>query len=251
MAGFDIVQWCDFVRGVADPAIEEEMREYAATGTRPQRRDAELLRRLADYGRETEHEGVPREAVRIAHAIDSLGRPRLGRPRLGRPRLGRPRLGRPEPEEGEEPSLLRRLSFEVLFDSLSRPHLPQLAVTGTRSHGSQGRHLVLKVDKFTIDVRLVREPSPEHTVRPGGFGGSVVTGQILSRDGGVQPVPRAPVFIFAGDKIIRKILASPSGEFHAEGLPDHPLRLCLLVGRAQFIEVPLGARDLSSGAVSG
>ncbi len=219
MAGFDIVQWCDFVRGVADPTVEDEMQERAETGSRSERRDAGLFLRLARYGRETVEQGPPREAVRIAHAIGSL-----------RP----PHFRRPETEEEEEPPLWRRLSFEIFFDSRS-----QLAAAGTRGHGSSGRHLVLEAGEFTVDVRLEREPPPELTVRPGGFGGSVVTGQILSHNGDAAPVPRTPVFIFAGDRIVRKIFASPSGEFHAEGLPDDPLRLCLLVGNAKVIDIPL------------
>ena len=219
MAGFDIVQWCDFVRGVADPAIEEEMRARLETGTRSERRDAELLQRVADYGRETVDHGVPHEAVRIAHAIGSLSRPRLRR----------------SENEDREPSLLRRLSFEVLFDSLRRP----LMVAGTRSHDASGRHLVLEADNYTVDVRLESAPSPGGAARPGGSGGGVLTGQIVRHDGDAQPVPRTPVLILADDTIVRRVFSKESGEFHAEGLPDGPLRVCLLPGYTEVIEISL------------
>ena len=142
---------------------------------------------------------------------------------------------------------LKRLGFEIVFDSLAQ------AAAGVRGPALAGnpfggaadglRHLVLEAERYTVDVRFERRPDPRFTVRPGGFSGAVVAGQIVHKNGETKPMPRTPVLVFAGESIVCSTLSNDSGEFHAEGLPEEPLRLCLLVGRRECIEVPLGQAE--------
>ena len=82
---------------------------------------------------------------------------------------------------------------------------------------------------YTVDVRL--EPA---------VAGSSLVGQILRSSGEAEPLPRTPVLVFAGDDIVGSSLTSPAGEFRADGLPESPLNLCLMVGGDACIEVELG-----------
>ena len=219
MKKFDIAQWVDFVRGVAAPEVERELRRHLESGAARSREEERRWRRVAALGAKDRKREVPEHALRGARAIGSLRRLENGDP-------------------GALP-FFERLGFEIVFDSLRQ------AATGTRGPGLAGgaadpaRHLVLEAESYTVDVRFEPRPDPRHTVRPGGFPGGVVAGQILHRNGETKPLPRTPVLVFSGESIVHSTLSSDSGEFHAEGLPTEPLRLCLLVGRRECIEVPL------------
>lgn len=217
---YDIAHWIDYVRGVAEPELEEEIRRRLESGSERPRSEEERWRRLAVLGCKDAERQVPEAALRGARAIGCLCRP------------------------GESEPQFERLGFDVVFDSLAQ------AAVGTRSPGLAAvmagrpadavRHLVLEADSYTVDVRFEPRPDPRLTVRPGGFTGAVVAGQILHRNGETKPIPRTPILVFAGDRIVHSTLSSDSGEFHAEGLPREHLKLCLLVGRRHCIEIPLG-----------
>ena len=217
---FDIAHWIDFVRGMAEPELEEEMRRRLASGTERPRAEEERWRRLAVLGCKDVERQVPEAALRGARAIGSLCR------------------------SGESEPQFERLGFDVVFDSLTQAAVgtrgPGLAAVMAGRPADAVRHLVLEADSYTVDVRFEPRPDPRLTVRPGGFAGAVVAGQILHRNGETKPIPRTPVLVFAGDTIVHSTLSSDSGEFHVEGLPRESLKLCLLVGRRHCIEIPLG-----------
>ncbi len=220
----DVSQWIDFVRGVAEPEVERELHRELEAGAEESRREEQRWRRVAALGARDSERQVPEAALRVAQAIGCLRRP--------------------DQAEPEAVPFFERLGFDVLFDSLAQPTTgvrgPALAGNPFGGAADAVRHLVLEADRYTVDIRFERQPDPRLTVRPGGFSGAVVAGQILYRNGETQPLPRTPVLVFSGENIVHSTLSSDSGEFHAEGLPEESLKLCLLVGVRECIEVPLG-----------
>lgn len=214
MARFDVTDWCDLVRGVADPDAERQMRERLASGGAGPRRIFDALSRVAAVAKR-DGEVPPEHAVRMAKAIASVRRPR---------------------EEVSRSSLWRYLPFEVSFDSLREP-----ALAGTRDLSPSFRQLSFKAEGFTVDVRWDQEAEPRT---------AVVVGQVLERPaeglGGPRPAALIPVLVTSSDgEIAGHSVTSELGEFHAAGLPDGDLELHVLVGPETCIRLPLdqGAGD--------
>jgi len=214
MPRFDITQWCDFVRGVTDPATEQAMRDHLESGASQARRQVELLRRVASVGRHDLALAIPDYAVRGAKAIGSLRR------------------------QHQVPTLtdaiLRYLPFSITFDSQHQP-----APVGTRDIQSANRQLIFKAEDFTVDVQLEHESDPPTTV---------VVGQLLRCRGTTRPVPEVPVFVVSGDRIVGRSLTGRFGEFQAEGLPRDALDLCLVVAETKCLKLPLGTEQVGVDA---
>jgi len=205
MATFNVTDWCDFVRGVAAPEAEREMRERLASGDAGARRTVGFLTRLAAVARTDQQTQIPEHAVRMAKAIATVQRPAEDTP--------------------ADSALWRFLPVKITFDSLLQP-----AAAGTRGLYPAFRQLSFKADDFTVDVRL--EPDAESR-------GMAVVGQVLESRGEPRPVARVPVLMTAGGKIVGRSLTSRFGEFHAEELPKERLDLFVLVGPETCIAVPL------------
>lgn len=141
MERYDITHWADFVRGVAAPEEEQAMREHLADASPRQRRDVELLQRVAAVGTRDSAAAPPASAVRMVKALGSLRRSRS------------PEARRP---------------WRVLFDSLGEP-----ALAGVRGAPTNDRHLVVESGDVVVDVRF-------EAAEPSRWGGAV-TGQVLRR----------------------------------------------------------------------
>ena len=113
------------------------------------------------------------------------------------------------------------LPFKIAFDSFLQP-----AAAGTRDIQSQDRQLVVDAAPYMVDLRLEQETES-----------AVVVGQLL-RDG-THPVSGVPVLLLAADQVVGRSTTSEFGEFHAEGLPREPLKLCLLIESDKNLEVSL------------
>ncbi len=207
MAKFDITDWSDFVRGVANPKDEETMRQLLAP-TDPDAAETtkvvESLRRVANVGLADAENPVPAHAVRIAKTIASSRQP----------------LDRRDQRQ----SMRRRLRCRVTFDSLLQP-----APAGTRDLDRSHRTMVFEADSYRVDLRLEHELEPRS---------AVAVGQVTQPDEQQDPLAKIPVLVFAGQDEIDRTLTSRFGEFHFEGLPRQPLDLCLLIGE-DFVELPL------------
>ncbi len=204
MKRYDITHWADFVRDTAESTQAEAMAEYLQEASREERRDAELLRRVAAVGRQDRENKVPESAVRIAKALGSVRRTRTS---------------------GSQ------LPFRILFDSFGQP-----AVAGVRGSQPRDRHLVVEAGDFVVDVRF----EPGELSRLGGASGAAVTGQVLRREGS-QPLSDLPVLLLAGDEAVGASRTGESGEFQADGLPEAPLNLWVRVEGGEFIDFPLSA----------
>ncbi len=214
MPRFDIAQWCDFIRGLADPAIEQEMRACLESGAPQARRQVELLGLVASVGRTDLAMAIPEYAVRGAKAIGSLRRPHQ------------------VPTFAD--TILRYLPFSITFDSQHQP-----APVGTRDIQSANRQLIFRAEDFTVDVQLEHETDPSSTV---------VVGQLLRCGDAPRPVPEIPVFVVSGDQLVGRSLTGRFGEFQAEGLPRDELDLCLIVGQKECLKLPLGTEQVGVDA---
>ena len=204
MSNYDITQWTDFVRGVTDAEDEQAMREsLPSAGAREQKME-QLLRRVAEVGRWDTQNAVPEGTVRIVKSFGSL--------------LARRTAAIRKP-------------FQILFDSFAQP-----ALAGVRGGSAEARHLVVESDRHTVDVRH----DPGHRSPSGSLHAGAVNGQLFSSQGS-QPVPQIPVLVLAGDDVVGTSWTGETGDFQADGLPEGPLNLCVLIGSEECIEFPLSA----------
>ncbi len=207
MTDFNIVQWCDFVRGVTDAEEESAMREHLEEN--PQAlRTVELLSRVQGVAEADNALFIPDYALRIVKAAASVSR---------------------APAEVPEASSWRFLPFRIAFDSLRSP-----AQAGTRDLHASYRQVSFQTDEYSLDVHLEHGPGPE---------GDAVIGQVLKLGDEPAPVAEIPVLVASKGRVVGRSLTSRFGEFHAEGLPSTTLHLYALVGEDSCIAVPLEAEE--------
>lgn len=203
MTEHDLVQWCDFVRGVTGVEEESEMRERLESDPQA-RRTVELLSRVQSVAQADNALSIPSYALRIVKAAASVPRAL---------------------EAAPEASAWRFLPFRIAFDSLRSP-----ALAGTRDLHPSYRQVRFQTDEYALDVRLELSPGPE---------GNAVTGQVLELGDEPAPVAEIPVLVASEGRVVERSLTSRFGEFHAEGLPKKTLHLYALVGEDSCIAVPL------------
>ncbi len=220
MSEFNITQWCDFVRGVGDPEKAEQMRDHLEAGSTAARSIVEAMRSGADVGRSDSESPVPLDAVRIAKAIGGTSRANAA-------------------------PTVRRIPCLLAFDSLL-----EAAPAGSRNLQQSHRELTFTARGYSVDLRLEQEIEPPNMV---------MVGQLLrqrdeyasaareirpsreghtDRDNAPQPVSRAPVLVYSGERLIGKAVTGIHGEFQVEGLPRESLDLCVVAGE-DFLELPL------------
>jgi len=196
----DTTQWCDYARGLMKLSSAERMQAELASSERV-RRTVRHFQRVAELARSDTALAIPEYAVRVAKAAGSLRR--------------------------HDSERLARRPFSVLFDSLR----DAVVATGIRDLQPFRHQTVFRSDDYIVDVRVEQETNPN---------GQVVVGQLLRHQEKAQPVPRIPVLVLSGGRVVGRDLTSRFGEFQAAGLPDEPLELCLLIGDESCIDIPLG-----------
>lgn len=211
MKKLDDIHWVDFVRGVADAGIEREIRARLEAGEGEE--EARRWRRLASLARKDREREIPNEADHVRQ-VKAMGRLRGS--------------GRAEPPA-------RPLGWQTARLVFSGGG--QEAPAGARSQETPARHLVFETGTFVVDVRIERQLPGATLAEPAASG--VVNGQILRQSGEPQPVGDTTVLIFHGQEVVSSTVCDDSGEFQAENLPAGDLKLCLLVDRDQYIEIPL------------
>jgi hypothetical protein len=214
MTTFDVTDWCDFVRGVAAPETERDMRERLAAGDAGARGTVDFLARVMAVARIDQETQVPEHAVRSAQAIAAVTRAAATKD-----------CSPPAVEGSGEATLWHFLPAAIAFDSFLEP------AVGTRDLFPAFRQLSFQAEGFTVDVRLEADAGPRGT--------AVVVGQVLATGAEVRPVVRVPVLFTAGGKIVGRSVTSRFGEFQAEELPRERLELYVLVGPETCVAVPL------------
>ncbi|HEX9735021.1 MAG TPA: hypothetical protein VGG06_23865 [Thermoanaerobaculia bacterium] len=204
MTTFDVTEWCDFVRGVAAPEAEREMREQLAAGDARARGTVEFLTRVMAVARTDQETELPEYALRTVKAIAAVQR-----------HADAPAVSTP----------WRFLPVEITFDSLLEP-----AHAGTRDLQPAFRQLSFKAEGYSVDLRLEADAGSRR---------AALVGQVLETRAERRPVARVPVLVTAGGRIVARSLTSRFGEFHAEELPRERLDLFVLVGPETCVAVPL------------
>ncbi len=142
MKHYDVTEWTDFVRGVADPARQRAMEDHLATGCGRCGRIATALRRVVEAGANELRHQPPDYAVRSVKAFFGLHRP-------------------------ERAPGWATTTLPLTFDSALAP-----ASAGTRTLEDRSRQLLFESDDFALDVRLQRQSGDRE---------AMVVGQLLKR----------------------------------------------------------------------
>lgn len=211
MKQFDITQWTDYVRGLADDDDAEHMQAAVRGGSEDAHRNIDILRQMAEVIELDNAQPVPEHAVRLAKAIGSLQRPDTV-----------------THSEGLLSKVLRYLPLDITFDSVLEP-----AAVGTRSLQSHDRQVSFEAAGYCVDLRIERDH--EFTV---------VVGQVLQEevDGSgddLVPVSSLSVVSIHDGRIVQSTLTGELGEFQSERLPNDDLKLCFLVDAEECIEFPI------------
>lgn len=129
-------------------------------------------------------------------------------------------------EHPERAQKLTPLALQLAYDSLLEP-----APVGTRSLQASSRQLVYYAQDYALDLRLDYQHG-SHQIDLGG--------EILNRQSG--PVSDVPAFLIADDQVVSHSVSGSLGEFYMRCTSEGSLRLCLLVGDEECLDVALDRR---------
>jgi len=187
MKHFDITEWSDFARGVADEADRAAMSAHVASGCVPCRDTLALVNRLWEAAREHIRNEPPDHVVRCAKAISVLLTPRR--------------------------SGLSRLVARPVHDGLR-----DLVHAGLRAEEPGSSHGLYEAGPFHITVRLEQER---------GAPIATLVGQLTNREAPDSAMVEAPVLLIAGADVIAHTIYNRFGEFQLDFPPSRNLRLCV------------------------
>ncbi len=224
MTRVDLADWCDLVRGVIAPAREQQLQKLLEVGDPESQRTFKIWQQVAVLARQDQMLEIPPQAEWGAKAIAALRRPAEARPAEARPAKARPAKSSTEGLFEHLGSWWRRLPVTTVFDSLLEP-----APAGTRDLHSPYRQLLFESPEYTVDVRWEHETDQQH---------GVLIGQVLRRSSPPQAATQLPIYVL-GDEILARAQTNRFGEFLADNLPKRPLRLCVIVGERDCLELPL------------
>jgi hypothetical protein len=123
MKHFDIWQWADYVRGLADAAHRSAMDAHLSSGCARCARTASTFRSVAAIAGAEAGCEPPEHAIRYAQAVYSLFRP--------------------------EPTSLPRLLARLVYDSVHQP-LP----AGIRAQAGLARHALYEAGNYYLDLQV-------------------------------------------------------------------------------------------------
>ena len=202
MNHFELGQWADLVRGLANDRIREVMDAHLSSGCLKCRKTVDFLRKvLAAAGAEAEYE-VPEYAVNCARAIHALQKP-------------------------GKVYILPRIVGRLIYDSFKEP-LP----AGSRARHRITRHALYRAADYSIDLRLEYQRGTPNVS---------LVGQITSQKDRNKPLEKLPVFLASGKKVVARAFSNAFGEFQIEYEPTQNLRLYIQASQRlqKRIEVPL------------
>lgn len=127
MKHFDLWQWADFVRGLADPALQAAMAAHLS-GCAQCQRNAEMLKAVAGAARSEAQYEPPAYAIRLAEVLYAYAPP--------------------------EKSRLRKLVARLVHDTALEP-LP----AGIRNQERRSRRALYEAGGYHLDLQLELEPA--------------------------------------------------------------------------------------------
>jgi hypothetical protein len=196
---YDIVDWTDYVRGLAETSLASQMRQHLDAGCEKCARTAHTLQKMVGVIAAEATLDVPELVLHNALSIFSLGRTR------------------------KVP--LTRLLAQLVFDSFRQP-LP----AGVRSRQRLSRHAMYEAGDFCVDLRLENERSA---------GKVNLVGQVGNRKAPESTIANVPVSLLSGHRVVAEAQSNEYGEFHLEYEPKRELWLQVPVKEDVAIEVRL------------
>jgi hypothetical protein len=200
MKHFDITEWTDFARGVAESTDRAAMDAHLLSGCRRCRATLGLMKQvIASTGAISRFE-PPADAVRWAKAISALQRPTR--------------------------SPLFRLVPRLVYDSFSDP-----VPAGIRAEDRVSHHALYEAGDFRLDLRFEQEKgSPLVTL----------VGQLTNDKDPDSSVAEAPVLVVERKEIVAHAISNRFGEFQMDFPPARSLRLRIALDPpTRQIELPL------------
>lgn len=186
MKHFDITQWADYARGLADPAARTAMAEHLSAGCRKCQTTVSLLEKVVPAAKAEVSHQVPDYAVHCAKAIYVLQQP-------------------------ETVHILSGLRSKLVFDSFCEP-MP----AGVRSQHRISRQTLYEAGDYAMDLRQEHERGSRQVT---------LVGQIARRTAPGQAVADVPVYLLAGKSVVARTVSNQFGEFQMEYDPRKHLRL--------------------------
>jgi hypothetical protein len=193
MKHFNISQWSDFARGVADADLGAAMEAHLASGCRRCEPVVKVLREVALMARAEAEYDPPEDAVRCARAIFAMH----------------------QPEKVRFPRMIARL----VHDSIRSP-LP----AGMRSQDRLSRHALYEAGTYYLDLQVERQ-------RRGGL--ITLIGQLADRSRPAASTANVPVRLTERQRLIASTHCNRLGEFHLEYAPASNLTLQVSVPAAR------------------
>ena len=193
-------EWCDFVRGVADPDRTEQLRRILESGDESAMRQVATMNRVRQLAQGDRAATPPDHAVRMTRAVFAMHDP-------------------------PERSPWHLLPLELLYDSRREP-----VVAGTRNLYSNGCEIHVRSGELFVDVRLDEQGQSK---------GWVIVGEFLRGTAIREPVSNVPVVITCDDQVIATAATTSFGEFHSEGDQRGELAVSLLVSDTECLRVDL------------
>ena len=203
MNHFNIEDWTDYVRDVANPELRVLMDAHRATGCARCEKRVDALARLSAMAREEKDIEVPDSLIRSARALFASQSSHF---------------------------IQRRTSVlaQLVFDSFRQP-----LAAGVRGQQRVSRQVLYQADGYSLDLRIEQERDSSQLL---------VVGQVFDRSKPQTPVANVPVLLLSGARLLLRVDSNDFGEFQLQYEPTTPLSLHLPIPETLTnIEVNLAA----------
>lgn len=213
MSHYDLVQWVDFTRGLAEPVQASAMQEHLDDACQACGAIVRRLGAVAHVAGVDEQYEPPAHLLRFAQAAFSLHRPE----RL----LSWPRL-----------------AARLVFNSCETA----VAVGARGPIDEMSRQTLYEAGDFSVHLRFEQASGTSRIS---------LIGQVANRRLPVPPMAHLPVLLVRGRAVVARSLSNQFGEFQLEYEPDAALRLHIPVSEGrQSIRVALNDVQSLDGALS-
>lgn len=203
MNHFNIEDWTDYVRDVANLELRELMDAHRAVGCARCERRVDILTRLNVAARNEKTIEVPDHLVRSALALFA---------------------SQSSHYEERRSSVLARM----VFDSFMQP-----LAAGFRGQQRVSRQVLYQAEGYSLDLRIEQERDSSQLL---------VVGQVFDRARPHAPIGHVPVLLLSGPRLVLRVDSNDFGEFQLQYEPISPLSLHLPIPETLTnIEVNLAA----------
>jgi hypothetical protein len=201
MKHYAIEQWADFSRGLSASDERDQMTAHLQAGCPEcRRRLAEFTNKLSITCGSLAAEPVPEAVIRHARAVFPVRAQAV-------------------------PKRARRLSIELIFDSLLVP-----VPAGLRATWQAGWQGLYRAGDCSVDLRIEPELKTSR---------AAVIGQITNHVAPELEMGNLPVRLRAGKVVVAETLSNRFGEFQMEYEQQSQLKLCIDLQDSKNIQVPL------------